>query len=120
MAVHVEFRTLSAENVDAFNSLRLSPDQYHAMAYPPMATWYGFFQPPSTHFNRIFWDTCLDKPVGMVQISLNTNGEGEHFIERFLIDERYQRKGYGRACINLIFAAVRNDLPGLKKGIKLS
>ncbi|KAJ3007484.1 UNVERIFIED_CONTAM: hypothetical protein HDU68_003494 [Siphonaria sp. JEL0065] len=118
--VQVEFRVLTAANVDAFNELHLSPDQYHAMAYPPMATWYGFFQDPELHFNRIFWDVTLDKPIGMVQISLNTDGPGEHFIERFLIDKRYQGQGYGRACLNLIFQAVREELPGLRKGIKLS
>ncbi|ORY29473.1 hypothetical protein BCR33DRAFT_577565 [Rhizoclosmatium globosum] len=96
----------------------MAPDQYHGMAYPAFAIWQGTFEP--TWWTRVFWDVTLDLPVGFVQIALDGDAPGEHFLERIAIDERYQGSGYGKLCLQLVLDAVQNELPGLRKGIKLS
>ncbi|ORY22264.1 hypothetical protein BCR33DRAFT_775894 [Rhizoclosmatium globosum] len=119
MPPSVELRPITAFNVDAVNDLRLSPDQYYGMVYIAFGACIRSFQP--SVWTRLFWDTDIDKPVGMVQISLNGDAKGEHKIEAIGIDERYQGKGYGRACMNLVLQAVKEseELPGLRKGILL-
>ncbi|KAJ3023341.1 UNVERIFIED_CONTAM: hypothetical protein HDU68_008660 [Siphonaria sp. JEL0065] len=113
----LELRTLTATNVDTFNDVHLDHNQYHAIAYPPMTTWYSFYE---DRYSRVIWETTLDKPIGLIEISLDTDGPGEHCLEVFLIDKRFQGKGYGRSCMDLVFQTIKQDLPGLRKGIKLS
>ncbi|ORY45591.1 hypothetical protein BCR33DRAFT_765408 [Rhizoclosmatium globosum] len=107
MPPSVELRPITATNVDAVNDLRLSPDQYHGMVYIPFGACIRSFQP--SVWTRLFWDTDIDKPVGMVQISLNGDA-----------DTRLRQSGSTRGTkARDTEEPESEELPGLRKGILL-
>jgi diamine N-acetyltransferase len=55
-----------------------------------------------------------DQPVGFVMLSWNVTPQppriiGPWFLWKLLIDERYQRRGYGRAAVGLVAEIVRGN-----------
>jgi diamine N-acetyltransferase len=61
-------------------------------------------------FNAKAWFRAIvadDVPVGFVMLSLDPE-TAEYYLWRFMIDEQYQGRGYGRAAIGAIVDHVRS------------
>ena len=58
---------------------------------------------PKAWFRAVVAD---DVPVGFVMLSVD-EAAPEYYLWRFMIDERYQGRGYGRAAIGLLIDHVR-------------
>ena len=62
---------------------------------------------PKAWFRAVVAD---DVPVGFVMLSIDT-ATPEYYLWRFMIDQRYQGRGYGREAIRQVIDHVRT-LPG--------
>jgi diamine N-acetyltransferase len=102
---HVTLREITSANRSEIESLAVSPEQAkfvpsvtHSLAEaaetPGACPW----------FRAVYAD---ETPVGFVMISDNIPADrpeylGPYFLWRLLIDARWQRRGYGRAALDLI------------------
>ena len=108
----VSLRTINDSNRTAVLTLSVLPEQKQfvgtvrdaladAQRYPHANPWY-----------RAIY--AGDVPVGFVMISWNVVPDpprivGPWFLWKFLIDSRYQRRGYGKTAVNLIAEIVRAE-----------
>ena len=109
-AAEINLRGITDENRTVVSALRVAPDQEQfvsdvaesleeAAATPEAGPWY----------RAIYAD---DEPVGFVMLSWNVTPApgilGPWFLWRLLIDERHQRRGYGRAALSQVIDIVRS------------
>jgi diamine N-acetyltransferase len=105
----IKLREITDENREAVSALRVRPDQERfvggvvesiaeAASTPEGAPWY----------RAIYAD---DEPVGFVMLSWDVTPApgiiGPWFLWRLLIDERYQRRGFGREALLQIVELIR-------------
>ena len=50
------------------------------------------------------------EPVGFVMYALDADDQ-EYWIYRFMIDRRFQRRGYGRQALRLLIERIRAEAP---------
>jgi diamine N-acetyltransferase len=107
----VEFREITDANRAAVSAVKVRPDQdqfvggvvqsmEEAAATPHGAPWY-----------RAIY--AGDEPIGFVMLSWNVTPSpgiiGPWFLWRLLIDERHQRRGFGRAALSQVVEIVRGQ-----------
>ena len=106
----VTLREVTDENRERVLAVRVAPAQTRfvgtvaealrdAQDFPEAKPWY----------RAIYAD---DEPVGFVMLSWNVTPEppriiGPWFLWKLLVDERHQRRGYGREAIRLVADTVR-------------
>lgn len=106
----VTLREVTDENRERVLAVRVAPAQTRfvgtvaealrdAQDFPEAKPWY----------RAIYAD---DEPVGFVMLSWNVTPEppriiGPWFLWKLLVDERHQRRGYGREAIRLVADIVR-------------
>jgi len=103
---HVELREVTGETVRAVCLLHVAPDQRGFVA--PNAVSFA-----EAMFERKAWYRAVvadDVPVGFVMLSID-RVEPEVYLWRFMIDQRYQGRGYGRAAIAQVIEHART-VPG--------
>lgn len=100
----IELREINEENWR--ESLHVTAEQKHYVADTTtiLARAYAYRKSRS----KTFLICDEETPVGMVLYHDCDDLEGYIFSE-LLIDERYQRKGYGRACVQLVLDAMRAE-----------
>jgi diamine N-acetyltransferase len=82
--------------------LQVAPSQRRFVAPNAVSFAEAMFE-PKAWFRAI---TADDVPVGFAMLSID-EPEPEYYLWRFMIDERYQGRGYGRAAIALVIDHVR-------------
>ena len=110
--VNVTLRELTDANRDEVIALRVAPGQErfvssvaeslrNAEAYPEANPWYRavYVADEPVGFVMLSWD-CVPRPPEII---------GPWFLWKLLIDERYQRRGYGREVIGLVADLVRAE-----------
>src|SRR4051812_999863 len=106
----VTLREITDRNRDVVFALQVAPEQYrfvgsvaaaldHAEEYPEAKAWY-----------RAIY--AGEEPVGFVMLSWDVTpvpGKiiGPWFLWKLLIDERHQRRGYGRAALGQVVEIAR-------------
>jgi diamine N-acetyltransferase len=50
-----------------------------------------------------------DIPVGFLMYGIEPRDNNEYWIDRFMIDEKYQNKGYGRKAFEIIIDIIKQD-----------
>ena len=111
----IVLRELTAANRDEVLALRLAPGQDHfvssvadslqeAKEYPQANPWYRAVYVGETPvgFVMLSWD-CVPRPPDII---------GPWFLWKLLIDERHQRRGYGRDVVRLVADLVREHGAG--------
>ena len=102
----LELRAISAETVREVCALQVEPRQRGSVAPNAVSLAEASFSPEA-------WPRAIyvdDVPVGFAMLSIDA-AAGDYGLWRFMIDARYQGRGYGRAAINRIAEHVRG-LPG--------
>ena len=98
----VELREVTGPTVRSISLLQVAPSQRGFVAPNAVSFAEAMFE-PKAWFRAVVAD---DVPVGFVMLSVN-EVEPEYYLWRFMIDERYQGRGYGRAAIGLLIDHVR-------------
>lgn len=102
----VTLREVTNDNVRAVSILQVAPSQRGFVAPNAVSFAEAMFQ-PKAWFRAVVVD---DVPVGFVMLSID-QVEPEYYLWRYMIDERYQGRGYGRAALAQVVDHVRT-LPG--------
>jgi diamine N-acetyltransferase len=103
----VHLRPLTDENRAQIEALRVAPGQDRFVSSVTESLEEAAEEPGG---HAIYWAVYDDDmPVGFVMISDEVDGPGyiPQYLWKLLIDERYQRRGYGTATLDLIVAYFR-------------
>ena len=98
----VELREVTAETVRAVCMLHVAPDQRSFVA-PNSVSFAEAMYEPKAWFRAVVAD---EVPVGFVMLSVDET-TAEYYLWRFMIDQRYQGRGYGRAAFGQVIDHVR-------------
>lgn len=116
MAASVTLREITAATVTAVCRLDVRSEQKGLVAPNAVSIAQAHFE-PAAWFRAICAD---DEPVGFLMLYDPTRttapeeGPATAFLWRFMIDGKHQRRGYGRAALDLAIAHVRS-LPGVER-----
>jgi diamine N-acetyltransferase len=83
--------------------LKVAPNQEQFVASNAVSLAQAHFEPVTPWYRAVYAD---DIPVGFLMLEYNTEEEF-HFLWRFMIDAQYQKHGYGRQALELLFAHVK-------------
>jgi diamine N-acetyltransferase len=107
----IHLREITDANRDAVVALRVGPGQDRFVAGVAESIAEAAATPQGNPWYRAIY--AGDEPVGFVMLSWDVTPApgifGPWFLWRLLIDERYQRHGYGWAALNLIVDLVRAE-----------
>ena len=109
----VSLRTLSGSNRQAVEALRVSPGQEQFVSSVAESLREAAAEPDG---RALPWGVYADDtPVGFVMISDEVGSPDyiPHYLWKLLIDERYQRQGFGTATLDLIVEYFRGR-PGVE------
>lgn len=105
----ITFREITSDNYSQVLNLKITPAQEAAKFVSPVVrsladAWF-YREEGITYPKAIYADEDL---VGFIMYELDTE-EQQVFIWRFLIDQRYQGKGYGRQTIEAVLAMAKEQ-----------
>ncbi|WP_202036457.1 GNAT family N-acetyltransferase [Streptomyces mexicanus] len=106
----VHLREVTDGNRDAVRALRVRRDQRQFVASVSLSLKQAAKKPETRPWYRAVYEG--EEPVGFVMLMWRPPAgpfQGRHFLWRFLIDKRYQRRGIGRAALTQLAALVRAD-----------
>lgn len=108
----VTLRAMSAANRDDVLALRLAPGQDRYVSSVSESLQEAKEYPQANPWCRAVY--AGDEPVGFVMLSWNCAPKppdiiGPWFLWKLLIDERRQRRGYGREAVRLVVDLVRAE-----------
>ncbi len=109
----VSLRPLNESNRHAVEGLRISQDQEQFVSGVADSLLEAAAEPDG---RALYWAVYADdKPVGFVMISDEVDGPGyiPHYLWKLIIDERFQRRGFGAATLDLIVEYFRGR-PGVE------
>jgi diamine N-acetyltransferase len=108
----IELRPLTESNRAAVEALRVAPSQRHFVS-TVVDSLREAAEHPDAH--ALYWAVYANEtPVGFVMIA-DEGASPEyiaHYLWKLLIDERYQRQGYGRATLDRVVEYFRGR-PGV-------
>ena len=108
-SVTITFREITSDNYSQVLNLKITPAQEAAKFVSPVVrsladAWF-YREEGIAYPKAIYADEDL---VGFIMYELDTE-EQQVFIWRFLIDQRYQGKGYGRQTIEAVLAMAKEQ-----------
>lgn len=98
----VELRPVTDDNVIAVIEMSVTPDQSEFVA-PNVTSLAQAFATTKVWVRAIY---AGDQPVGFVMLS-DDDEQPRYYLWRFMIDQRYQRMGFGRKTMALVHDYVR-------------
>jgi diamine N-acetyltransferase len=104
----VSLRPLTDANREAVEALRVSPGQDRFVSAVADSLREAAEHPDA---RAVYWAVHADDtPVGFVMIADEVGSPDyiAHYLWKLLIDERYQRRGFGTATLDLIVEYFRN------------
>ena len=108
-SVTITFREITSDNYSQVLNLKITPEQEAAKFVSPVVrsladAW--FYREEGITYPKAIY--AKDDLVGFIMYDLDTE-EQQVFIWRFLIDQRYQGKGYGRQTIETVLAMAKEQ-----------
>ena len=98
----VTLEEITAETVRAVCALEVAPDQRGFVASNAVSIAEAHFE-PKAWFRAVYAD---EEPVGFAMLYEDAE-KREYFLWRFMIAAGHQRKGHGRAALDLVVGHVR-------------
>ena len=98
----VTLREVSADTVRAICNLDAGPGAENFVAPNAVSIAQAYFE-PAAWFRAIY---ASDQPVGFIMLEDDVANQ-EYTLWRLMIDQRYQRMGYGRRAVELLIDYVR-------------
>ena len=105
----ITFREITSDNYSQVLNLKITPEQEAAKFVSPVVrsladAWF-YREEGIAYPKAVYADEDL---VGFIMYELDTE-EQQVFIWRFLIDQRYQGKGYGRQTIEVVMEMAKEQ-----------
>jgi diamine N-acetyltransferase len=99
----VTLREITKENLWSILRLKVTPDQEQFVASNAVSLAEAHFEPELPYFRAIY---AGDVPVGFLMLEYNAE-EQFYALWRLMVDKQYQKHGYGRKALELLFAHVK-------------
>jgi diamine N-acetyltransferase len=99
----VTLREITKENLGSILRLQVAPDQEQFVASNAVSLAQAHFEPELPYFRAIY---AGDVPVGFLMLEYNAEKQF-YALWRLMIDNQYQKRGYGRKALDLLFAHVK-------------
>ena len=106
----VTLREVTKENLWDIFKLEVAPEQSRYVATNEMSIAQAYFDREIAWFRAIYAD---ETPVGFLMLSDDAN-EQRYFLWRLMIDAHYQKLGFAKRALELLFDYVRTR-PGAKE-----
>ena len=106
----VTLRKVTKENLWDIFKLEVAPEQSKYVATNEMSIAQAYFDREIAWFRAIYAD---EMPVGFLMLSDDASKQ-EYFIWRLMIDAQYQKLGFAKKTMELLFDYVRTR-PGAKE-----
>jgi diamine N-acetyltransferase len=106
----VNLREVTKENLWDIFALEVAPEQSRYVATNEMSIAQAYFDREIARFRAIYADEI---PVGFLMLSDDVNNQ-RYFLWRLMIDARYQKLGFAKRALELLFDYVRTR-PGAKE-----
>ena len=106
----VTLREVTKENLWDIFRLEVAPEQSRFVATNEMSIAQAYFDRETAWFRAIYAD---ETPVGFLMLSDDAK-EQKYFIWRLMIDAKYQKLGFAKRAMGLLFDYVRTH-PGAKE-----
>ena len=105
----ITFREITSDNYSQVLNLKITPEQEAAKFVSPVVrsladAW--FYREEGITYPKAIY--AKEDLVGFIMYDLDPE-EQQVFIWRFLIDQRYQGKGYGRQTIEAVLAMAKEQ-----------
>ena len=105
----ITFREITSDNYSQVLNLKITPEQEVAKFVSPVVrsladAW--FYREEGITYPKAIY--AKDDLVGFIMYDLDPEAQ-QVFIWRFLIDQRYQGKGYGRQTIETVLAMAKEQ-----------
>ncbi len=100
---NVSLREVTAETVRVICRLDVSEAQKHFVAPNAISIAEAYFE-PKAWFRAIYAD---ETPVGFLML-YDDSDKRDYFLWRYMIDEHYQKMGFGERAMDLLLAYVRS------------
>jgi diamine N-acetyltransferase len=100
----ISLREVSRDTVRVICDLSVSKSQEQFVAPNSVSI-------AEAYFTKEAWFRAVyagETPVGFVMLWENPT-EGKHFLWRFMIDEKYQGRGYGKRALGLVIQHVKQN-----------
>ncbi len=111
--VKVELREITQDSVRAICDLKVSKEQEQFVAPNSVSI-------AEAHFSSEAWFRAVyagETPVGFIMLAKVPREEraslGTHFLWRFMVDERFQGRGYGRRALESVIQCLREKANAL-------
>lgn len=101
--LEVTLREITRENLSDILRLKVTPNQEQFVAPNSVSIAEAHFEPQLPWFRAVY---AGEAPVGFLMLEYNAE-EQFYFLWRLMIDARYQKHGYGRKALELLFAHVK-------------
>ena len=101
----ITLKEITKETVRAICNLKVSESQNHLVAPNAVSIAQAYFN-ETAWFRAIYAD---DTPVGFIMLYKDTE-KPEYFLWRMMIDQRFQRMGFGFKAMHLLIEIVK-ELP---------
>ena len=102
--MNLQLREVNKENLREVLHLKVAPEQEKFVAPNAVSIAQAYFDRETAWFRAIYDG---DAPVGFVMLD-EQPAKASYTLWRFMIDARYQRRGYGRGALELVFAHVKS------------
>ena len=99
----INLREITSKNLKSIIDLNVKEDQKDYVALNSVSIAQGHYS-KSAWFKGIFYD---DRPVGFVMLDL-IEEENKCFLWRFMIDRKYQGKGFGKIALTQVIDFVKS------------
>jgi len=106
----VTLREVTKENLWDIFRLEVAPEQSRFVATNEMSIAQAYFDREIAWFRAIYAD---ETPVGFLMLSDDAS-EQKYFLWRLMVDARYQKLGFAKRALELLFDYVRTR-PGAKE-----
>jgi diamine N-acetyltransferase len=106
----VSLREITKETLRSILRLKVAAAQEHFVASNAVSI-------AQAHFEEKAWFRAIyagEEPVGFLMLLLEDPAAGKYYLWRLMIDERFQRGGYGRAAIAKLTEHLKGR-PGAKE-----
>ncbi len=105
----VTLREITRETVRTITDLKVAPEQTGFVATNAESIAQAYFDRDVAWFRAVYAD---EVPVGFIMLEDDAVNQ-EYYLWRFMIDARYQGRGYGRRALELLVEYVKTR-PGAK------
>lgn len=99
----VTLRPITKDNLRAVLRLKVAPEQEQFVASNPVSL-------AQAHFSKEAWYRAIyadETPVGFIMLA-DAPVDQEYYLWRLMIDQRYQRLGFGRQAVKLLIDYVKS------------